>query len=179
MTFLFHHKNRSIQAARLHDAFYTTYFGHFDLARLLFKRGMAVIYLVVFFAVGKQATPFLGGRDLFPFQTFSNARPSARHQASFTGATPAGCFRPCPGRPRALRLRPVRAYRLCCKIQTWLCRSRRCPTSQISSKLEIEPLSDDCDGFRERTGINAESALNNARLAANVLRETDDCGLAF
>jgi hypothetical protein len=58
-------------------------------------------------------------------------------------------------------------------------RPRRCPYLQTSSRLEVEPFTDDCDGLRERSGTDAESAFDDARLAADVLREVEDCGLAL
>lgn len=49
---------------------YTTYFGHFDLARLLLQRGMAAIYFVAFLTVCNQAKPLLGSRGLLPIPDF-------------------------------------------------------------------------------------------------------------
>jgi hypothetical protein len=68
---------------------------------------------------------------------------------------------------------------LCCKIRLRRVRPRRWRTSQTSSRLGFESFIDDCDGFRERTGTDAESAFDNARLAADVLREVEDCRLAL
>jgi len=53
------------------------------------------------------------------------------------------------------------------------------PYPQASSGLGFESFTDDCDGLRERTGTNAESALDDARLAADVLREVEDRRLAL
>jgi len=51
-----------------------------------------------------------------------------------------------------------------------------CPKS---SSWEIEAFTDDCDGLRERTGSDAESAFDDARLAVDVLREVEDRHLAL
>jgi hypothetical protein len=50
---------------------------------------------------------------------------------------------------------------------------------EASSRLEFELFTDDCDGLRERTGPDAESAFDDARLAADVLREVEDRRLAL
>jgi hypothetical protein len=57
--------------------------------------------------------------------------------------------------------------------------SETLPDPQRSSRLEVEPFTDDCDGLRERRGTDAESAFDDARLAADVLREVEDRGLAL
>jgi hypothetical protein len=45
--------------------------------------------------------------------------------------------------------------------------------------LDFESFTDNCGGLRERTGTEAESAFDDARLAADVLREVEDRHLAF
>jgi len=37
--------------------------------------------------------------------------------------------------------------------------------------LDFESFADHCDGLRERTGTEAESAFDDARLAADILGE--------
>jgi hypothetical protein len=46
-------------------------------------------------------------------------------------------------------------------------------------RLDFEPFTDDCDGLRERTGTETESAFDDARLAADVSREVEDRRLAL
>lgn len=53
------------------------------------------------------------------------------------------------------------------------------PYPRASGRLGFESLADDCDGLRERTGTDTECALDDARLAANVLREVEDRRLAL
>jgi len=55
----------------------------------------------------------------------------------------------------------------------------RCRSFQASSRFEFELFSDDCDGLRERTGADSESAFDDTRLAANVLRKVEDRRLAL
>jgi hypothetical protein len=70
--------------------------------------------------------------------------------------------------------------RLCCKIQAWTEGVQEVlPCPQTSSRLEAEPFTDDCDGLRECTGTDAESAFYDARRAADVLREVEDRRLAL
>ena len=51
------------------------------------------------------------------------------------------------------------------------------PPSLASSGLIFEFFTEDCDGLRERTCTDAESSLDDARFAADVLREVEDCRL--
>ncbi|AXC16247.1 hypothetical protein ACPOL_7047 (plasmid) [Acidisarcina polymorpha] len=48
-----------------------------------------------------------------------------------------------------------------------------------SSSLKCEPFIDERDGLRERTSANAESAFDDAYLAADVTREIEDRRLAL
>jgi hypothetical protein len=45
--------------------------------------------------------------------------------------------------------------------------------------LDFESFTDHCDGLRERRGTEAKSAFDDARLAADVVREVEDRRLAF
>ena len=65
------------------------------------------------------------------------------------------------------------------QIQAWTGSVRNVALPQRSNKLAVEPVTDDCDGLRERTGTDAESAFDNACLAADVLREVEDRRLAL
>lgn len=49
--------------------------------------------------------------------------------------------------------------RLCYKNQAWTEGVRDVALPQTSSRLEVEPFTDDCEGLRERSGTDAESAL--------------------
>ena len=69
--------------------------------------------------------------------------------------------------------------RLCCKNQAWTEGVRDVALPQTSSRLEVEPFTDDCEGLRERSGTDAKSALDDARLAADVLCEVEDRRLAL
>jgi hypothetical protein len=46
-------------------------------------------------------------------------------------------------------------------------------------RLEFESFTDNGDGLRERTGTEAESSFDDARLAAVVVREVEGRRLAF
>ena len=50
---------------------------------------------------------------------------------------------------------------------------------QTSSRLNVQLFTKDRDSFRERTDTDAESAFDNARLAADVLGEVEDGRLAL
>ncbi len=50
---------------------------------------------------------------------------------------------------------------------------------QTLCRLEFESFTDNCDGLSERTGTEAESAFDDTRLAADVLREVEGRRLAF
>ncbi len=45
---------------------------------------------------------------------------------------------------------------------------------QTSSRLDVQPFTEDCDGLRERTDTDAEGAFDNARLAADVVGEVEE-----
>jgi Domain of unknown function (DUF4158) len=50
---------------------------------------------------------------------------------------------------------------------------------QRSSGLVFEFFTDECDGFRERTGTDAKRAFDDTRLAADILREVEGRCLAL
>ena len=57
--------------------------------------------------------------------------------------------------------------------------SRTLRYPETSCRLEFESVTDNCNSLRERTGTEAESAFNDARLATYILREVEDRRPAF
>jgi hypothetical protein len=51
--------------------------------------------------------------------------------------------------------------------------------SPTSSSLEINSLTDESNGLRDRTGTDAETAFDDASFTTDVLREVEDRRLAL
>lgn len=60
------------------------------------------------------------------------------------------------------------------QIWVWAEGVRDPALQQTSSRLETKPFTKEGDGLRERAGTEAESALDDARFAADILREVED-----